>query len=119
MSELDEQMREASELNSMLATQSLDVDLDFDMEEELRHSMDEDKEETVTAVPEFSSDMKMPLPSVPESRIVSDVEIEDPSKEETALLLPVCGKSIFGSHSKSAFQEPAVKNLRQISRMII
>lgn len=88
MSELDEQMREASELNSVLTTnQSLDVDLDFDLDEELRIFMDEDeKSAVVTAVPDVINNnaKALKLPSVP--TIKEDMEVV--SEDETKALLP-------------------------------
>jgi hypothetical protein len=105
MSELDEQMREASELNSVLSSQALEVDLEFDLEEELNTFMQEEKEaedHPVVAV------LDKQLPPVPRHTMLAVEEEERPVKiQEQEALLPA--KPV---KSKSGHQ-------RQLSRMMM
>ena len=105
MSELDEQMREASELNSVLSSQALEVDLEFDLEEELNTFMQEEKEaenHSVVAV------LEKQLPPVPRHTMLAVEEEERPVKiQEQEALLPA--KPV---KSKSSHQ-------RQLSRMMM
>ena len=50
MSELDEQMREASELTQVLSNQTLELDMEFDLEEELESLLQDnnDSEKTIS-----------------------------------------------------------------------
>ena len=105
MSELDEQMREASELNSVLSSQALEVDLEFDLEEELNSFMQEEKE--AAEIPVVAV-LEKQLPPVPHHTMLTIEEEERPVMiQEHEALLPA-----RPSKSKSSHQ-------RQLSRMIM
>lgn len=101
MSELDEQMREASELNSVLSSQALEVDLEFDLEEELNSFMQEEKEQQVAVVIEKT------LPPVPTHTMLAEKEEKPVALQEEEALLPA-----RPVRSKSGHQ-------RQMSRMMM
>jgi len=124
MSELDEQMREASELNSVLATQNIDLDMDFDMEEELKMFMEEESTiieppAVVTAIKDTKQVVKIPSPpKFIENNKIKDEE-DDPA--ETVALLPVYseGDTLEIQHSQNAMKSKRSSNsTRQTSRMI-
>lgn len=122
MSELDDQMREASELNSVLSNQALDVDLDFDIDEELRNFLEEDVEDAknvavVGIVPEPS--IKLPSPPIKIQSVVEEDEDEEERKRgERVALLPTYAPVSQKSRNGMALSGGSGHS-RQVSRMIL